>query len=62
VLVEVTVGSPLMDALLKGPVITTVPLPDEDAQPAQGRANAARRMSKAKALFTRSPKVKTKAA
>jgi hypothetical protein len=51
-----------MDALLKGPVITTIPLPDEDAQPVhQGKANAARRISKAKALFTRSPRVKTKA-
>lgn len=57
---EVSVGSPLMDALLKGPVMPTVPLPDEDAQPAQAKLNVARRMGKAKALFTKSPKVKTK--
>lgn len=49
-----------MDALLKGPLMPTVPLPDEDAQPAQGKLNVARRMGKAKALFTRSPKVKAK--
>ena len=49
-----------MDALLKGPVMPTVPLPDEDAQPAQAKLNVARRMGKAKALFTKSPKVKTK--
>ena len=58
--VEVSIGSPLMDALLKGPVMPTVPLPDENAQPAQGKLNMAKRMGKAKALFTRSPKVKAK--
>jgi hypothetical protein len=36
-------------ALLKGPVMPTVPLPDENAQPAQGKLNVARRVSKVKA-------------
>ena len=56
--VEVSVDSPLMDALLKGPVMPTVPLPDEDAESARGKKlNMAK---KAKALFARSPKVKAK--
>lgn len=53
---EVPLGSPLMAQLLNGPVIPTVPLPDEDAPAPHMMKMKKDRRSKAKALFTRSSK------
>ncbi|KAF8965595.1 hypothetical protein BDZ97DRAFT_1811424 [Flammula alnicola] len=55
---EVPLGSPLMAQLLNGPVISTVPLPDEDAEVPQEVVKPRKdRKSRAKALFIRSPKL-----
>ncbi|KJA23460.1 hypothetical protein HYPSUDRAFT_1080755 [Hypholoma sublateritium FD-334 SS-4] len=55
----VPLGSPLMAQLLNGPVISTVPLPDEDApSPVMGTDRKKDARSRAKALFTRSSRPK----
>ncbi|KAF9483889.1 hypothetical protein BDN70DRAFT_873290 [Pholiota conissans] len=53
---EVPLGSPLMEQLLHGPVIPTVPLPDEDAPMPYVAKSKKDGKSRAKALFKRSSK------